>query len=239
MFNIHRTTLGQYLKKAKIHIRKKYNINEHFFDKIDSAEKAYILGFFIADGCIKSKKGDIKIALKKEDSYILKKMQSIMGNERPLRDITVVNSFGIHDATEMNISSVIMYEALQRLGFTSHKSMNEFLPNIPIVYTKDLLRGIFDGDGWFSSGKNYVELGFGMGLSILNKIRDIFISIGVKDTYKVKPYGNIYRYRITSRESIEKIYSYLYEGATMFLIRKHDKIKRFAAQGKDLTECLE
>ena len=38
-------------------------INENFFDNIDSEEKAYLLGFFIADGCIqkeaKKKNGEI------------------------------------------------------------------------------------------------------------------------------------------------------------------------------------
>lgn len=29
-----------------------YHVNEHYFDNIDSDEKAYILGLFYADGCI-------------------------------------------------------------------------------------------------------------------------------------------------------------------------------------------
>ena len=38
-------------------------INEEFFDNIDSEEKAYLLGFFIADGCMqkeeKKRNGEI------------------------------------------------------------------------------------------------------------------------------------------------------------------------------------
>ena len=29
-----------------------YNVNEHYFDNINSDEKAYILGLFYSDGCI-------------------------------------------------------------------------------------------------------------------------------------------------------------------------------------------
>ena len=46
--------LGEMLKEFNIDISKgfTYKVNDNFFDKIDSEEKAYLLGFFIADGCI-------------------------------------------------------------------------------------------------------------------------------------------------------------------------------------------
>jgi len=33
---------------------KKYLINEEFFDKLDTEDKAYTLGFIYADGCVRN-----------------------------------------------------------------------------------------------------------------------------------------------------------------------------------------
>ena len=46
--------LAEMIKAFNLNIKKGLcsKINETFFDVIDSEEKAYLLGFFIADGCI-------------------------------------------------------------------------------------------------------------------------------------------------------------------------------------------
>ena len=33
-------------------MKRKYNVNDNYFNKIDNEEKAYWLGFLLADGCI-------------------------------------------------------------------------------------------------------------------------------------------------------------------------------------------
>lgn len=38
------------------YVRRKFPINDTFFDVIDSELKAYALGFLVADGCIKHEK---------------------------------------------------------------------------------------------------------------------------------------------------------------------------------------
>jgi len=43
-------------------IRRTMPINDRFFDEIDTEEKAYILGFLIADGCIKEEKRKHKVS---------------------------------------------------------------------------------------------------------------------------------------------------------------------------------
>jgi len=54
---------------------RKMQLNEKFFDNIDSEEKAYLLGFFLADGCIShnnnwySNSNSLTITLTEEDSY--------------------------------------------------------------------------------------------------------------------------------------------------------------------------
>jgi hypothetical protein len=56
-YNVKYPTVSSILKVRKISLRKdisalhqKYTINQNYFDKIDTEEKAYFLGFLYADG---------------------------------------------------------------------------------------------------------------------------------------------------------------------------------------------
>lgn len=58
-------------------MKRKYQVNDNFFKEINSEEKAYLLGFFLADGsyclgskCTKSYKFSIR--LQKEDDSVIK-----------------------------------------------------------------------------------------------------------------------------------------------------------------------
>jgi hypothetical protein len=234
LFGIHRTTLGQYILKRNpdYNSRRRYSIDEHFFDSIDTEEKAYILGYLTADGCIKSKPGEIKIGLSVKDIDILEQMRRAMKNEKPLKIVTKPSyAFGSEDkAAVMIISCAKMYRSLESCGFSPQKSKHEvFCDKVPKHLYHHYIRGIFDGDGWFSyTLKNGTkEVGFGMGQSILDSIRNVFCEIGVSEKYTVSPYKKIFRYRITSTEDVKKIFDYLYKDATIFLKRKHDKMLDF------------
>lgn len=232
-YGIHRMTLGQHIKKRnpEMNTRRTYSIDEHFFDNIDTEEKAYILGFLTADGCIKSQRGAVKIALSVKDIAILEQMRLAMQNERPIKIVKPPKTaFQSNDVAEMIINSVKIYSALVECGFTVQKTCHEtFCEKVPANLRHHYIRGIFDGDGWFSYtlARSTKEIGFGMGYSILTAIRNEFCDIGVSPKYTVQPYKSIFRYRVTSTKDVEKIYDYLYRDATIFLKRKHDKLLEF------------
>ena len=53
---------------------KKINKNEEYFNVIDSEKKAYLLGYFLADGCVTNPsngKKCISMCLQEQDKYIL------------------------------------------------------------------------------------------------------------------------------------------------------------------------
>lgn len=54
---------------------KKYSLNEHVFDVIDNQEKAYWLGFLMADGYNHQTKSCVALRLKAEDREILEKFK--------------------------------------------------------------------------------------------------------------------------------------------------------------------
>ena len=56
--HISRPTLTKYFKENKLKtnkVIKREKINHHYFDEIKSPTQAYILGYFVADGCITTK----------------------------------------------------------------------------------------------------------------------------------------------------------------------------------------
>ena len=54
---------------------RRYNLDEEYFDNINSQNKAYILGFLYADGSNNPKKHTVSISLQEEDRYILEWMR--------------------------------------------------------------------------------------------------------------------------------------------------------------------
>ena len=56
--------------------------NDHYFDNIDTEEKAYIFGLFCADGWL-TKKNGVGIYLKEEDKYMVEKFASCFWNREP------------------------------------------------------------------------------------------------------------------------------------------------------------
>lgn len=65
--------------KAKIHSisKRKYIINDNFFENINSEEKAYILGFIYADGNLHKNEFAISLELAKKDSKTLNKIKNL------------------------------------------------------------------------------------------------------------------------------------------------------------------
>ena len=205
----------------------KYNFNEDYFEKIDTEDKAYFLGFIVADGCISSKFNRISIIQKETDIlYEFKRYIKSEGN------IFTSNARNISSFT---ISSNKTKNDLQKLGVSSNKTMVVKYPDIPENLQSHFMRGVFDGDGCISlrtdkrdnqqrgqfnicSGsydfikEYYDRLVNYCKLSGKNKIRC------PKGTYYVVDWGGL--------SDIENIYSFLYKDANVFLNRKKETFDR-------------
>lgn len=88
-FGINRTTVADYLKRHGIQARKAsswtrtHTYDEHFFERIDTFDKAYILGLLISDGCLH--KHSLTIALKESDGHLLRRIAILMGDETVIK----------------------------------------------------------------------------------------------------------------------------------------------------------
>ena len=137
--------------------KRQYKINEHYFDEIDTQNKAYILGFLYADGCNFPKKGTISMSLEERDKGILDRICYEMHNEHPLEFIDYSNK---HDFgyTYKNQYRLLMFssqmcEALESHGMVPNKSLVLSFPNIREDLLPHFIRGYFDGDGSIAQGR--------------------------------------------------------------------------------------
>lgn len=122
----------------------KRTIIHDYFDSIDTPTKAYLLGFFAADGTIELNQCNhytLRVVQKISDGDIIRLFQSEIS---PNSKIEVCRE----KYNRISIVSQPIGEALTKLGFPVRKTYVDYgLPNIDERLMRDFIRGYFDGDG--------------------------------------------------------------------------------------------
>ena len=206
----------------------KYNFNENYFEKIDTEDKAYFLGFIVADGCVRDNKAKyMKLKLKYNDYNILEKFikyTEYLGNVYYHKD---------KKYCELTLSGEKIILDLNNLGIFSNKTMIVKYPNIPRELENHFMRGLFDGDGCISVRtvkENSRDTGPRGPVNICSG------SIDFIETYVDKlneycgitknkircPKGTYYVIDWGSFSDIEKFYEFFYKDATVYLERKKE-----------------
>jgi hypothetical protein len=126
---------GQFKEVTRWHY-----FNVDYFEKIDTEDKAYFLGFIIADGNIGENSNSISIIQK--DPYILyefKKYIEFSGD--------IYLPYKNRNICTINFSSSKTKNDLSKLGVFSNKTYTIKYPDIPEELQNHFIRGVFDGDG--------------------------------------------------------------------------------------------
>ncbi|MEK7541044.1 MAG: hypothetical protein AAB529_02295 [Patescibacteria group bacterium] len=127
-------------------VQKKY-INSDFF-KIWSSDMAYILGYFVADGCITEDCNRIKnkytFNITSVDLEHLEKIAEAMNSDYK---ISKKSGGSKSIAYQIQVRNSVLAEDLINLGVYPRKTYNLQIINVPEKYFSDFARGFFDGDG--------------------------------------------------------------------------------------------
>jgi hypothetical protein len=203
-------------------MKRKYFVNETFFEKIDTEEKAYLLGFLFADGFIGKNLSYIEITLHKKDIEVLQNfVKHLYYNDRPISTVKVVYK-------RVVINSVKMVKNLLNLGCTNSKTFILKFPNIEAPYYRDFIRGYFDGDGSVGISKDgglYMSI---VGtINFLDRMKEVLqkecqLNDTVYDDRHPERNNNIRALRFGGNIVMNRIYHYFYDGATIFLKRKRN-----------------
>jgi hypothetical protein len=215
--------------------RRKYTLNESYFEKIDTAEKAYILGFIYADGNIDKQKRALAIHLKKDDVFILNFIKKSLNSNQP---------FMIYDDKYilLKITSKKLCSDLVRANIQPNKTyVTKSLPYNGEFFSH-FLRGFFDGDGSIWSAKNNPHdygASFTNNLYVLTEIKDFLknkLNINSHIRHE-KDEGNNFSCSLKIRGSVQlkTIYDFLYKDDFFSLKRKKD---RFLISIQDAEKTL-
>ena len=228
--------LAEMIKAFNLDIKKgsASKINENFFDIIDTEEKAYLLGFFVADGYMqkekKTKNGEVYsysyrfgITNSIDDLNIIELFRKFICPNKELefsnRQIGVKNR-----KTQVTIrwTSKHMFETLESYNIHPRKTYdnNFYLPKIlPQNLIRHFIRGYFDGDG--HKGKSDVEFcinSMKFGKQIINYFNKFNYRV-----YEIKGKTCIYyKLYITGGEQLLNWVKHeFYDNANFYLERKY------------------
>lgn len=140
------------------------NVNLNYFRTINSYNKAYLLGFIVADGAIVANKGTntktLTITIHSKDVAILELLKNELNSSLSIKNINnkskSLSSYKLNvDHKRFSISRKNLIKDLERFGITSNKSliMPNLIKNIPESFRKAFILGYFDGDGCFIDSK--------------------------------------------------------------------------------------
>lgn len=151
-----------YDAKSASELKRKYPIQEDFFDVIYTEEKAYTLGLLYADGCNQTDRNSVSLGLKETDKEILDKITSLIQPTKPLKYINTSNqrkNLGFENSQNqyrLIIANKHISQRLVELGCGKAKTHNLTFPTeeqVPSHLIGHFVRGYFDGDGSVSGDK--------------------------------------------------------------------------------------
>lgn len=232
-------TIRKYLRKYNLDVQdevrykhfRKYSANHNFFENIDTEEKAYWLGFILADGAIlttpnKPKTLRLQILLSEKDKTHIEKFLRTIKSNHPIKIDEIEVNGKKHKQARVRINGYKICKDLMRHNVYPNKStVEQVVENLPPHLIQHYLRGYFDGDGSFSEW-----------ISIKNRPISSFTIVGSKEVVQfftkqlqdlfskspiIKQEGKIYVLTVGGNPQVQRIMDYLYNNATVYLDRKY------------------
>lgn len=213
-----RSLIACQLEGQKLGLKSNNNVNKTFFEQ-NTPEMHYILGYWLADGCIMNKTGGYYFSIVSKDKSHLEIIAKIMSIKNKIYN----NS---NETYELRIGNKILVKSLISIGGQYRKTKT--ISFYDIIYNKvyfyDLLRGYFDGDGSIiksnfikKNGKQSISgIKFTGAKKIIESLRDILkFGIIYKDNRFDAYYLSIYG------EKGRSILSKMYNNSKIHLERKY------------------
>lgn len=203
--------------------------NQNYFDVIDDEHKAYWLGFIYADGYIGSKHPTVGVELNHIDASHLEKFKRDLQSNFDIKIYNKNSTFGTQTNCRFAFNSRTMHNALLSLGITPTKSINGTFPTVHNKeLIKDVIRGIFDGDGSIvyrigANGYPIACIHFCGTMSVLKVIENYS---GFKWSWSQRhPDKDVDNWQMCTgnQDDIISFLNYIYKDSTVYLDRKYQK----------------
>ena len=215
-----------------IHKRSRYKCNYHMFDTIDTEEKAYWLGMLFADGYVYEPKHSVSLSLQSSDVDCLYSLQKFFETDTPVHTYPRTNNT---EMSELTIYNKHLYEQVVAKGCIPRKTGKVVFPKcVPSHLVRHFIRGYFDGNGWITHitrqyKTKHPDYTFGIASTkeMLCEIYKYLPTNKKRETpcmWRTKRCeAEVYHMTFGGNLQVIKILDYLYNNATVYLQRKHDR----------------
>lgn len=265
IFNVSYPTINSFLKKNNCILKTLSQIHKKFddtvFEKINTEEKAYWLGYLYADGHIRisttiHKNGNAynqyMISLTSIDKETIVNFKTFLNSNTKLKKYISNSGYKNSEYYIETVSSEKMYNDLLDKNLNPNKTSNLTIPtNIPDELIHHFIRGYFDGDGsvYISRTKNnsinpYKKRNYYERLCVniiathdfCKFLRNKVFSTSSKNIYKERRtlQDNLYYFRFDSKKA-KQFYYYIYKDCNICLTRKMNKFKSYLERGSTTT----
>jgi intein/homing endonuclease len=244
MYDVSRTVVSTRMKRLGINPRPKYeahairshkSVNEHFFSEW-SDEMAYVLGWVLSDGNLRTTQNTLRIAC--VDLEVLEKIAEVMSLTNGISRRDEKNGRPIY---ELNIGRKQIYDDLIKLGVVpGNRTFCQPRIEVPNQYIRHFIRGFFDGDGCIYIHKTTINnvVYEQPNVKIAKASEDLIdwiaevlqgnLGVYVGKHSKTGPTGNVhYEICISSKEGVERFYRWVYSDVKgrLWLERKYEIFK--------------
>lgn len=249
--HLDRHNLSHRFKKDSLNVRKgfsyarKYNLNEHYFDVIDTEDKAYMLGFIYADGNNLFKLNRIALKLSITDKEILVKFSNIMFGEEVIKYEKRKNKQGKEfEYVVLNYFSKHMSQHLATLGVVENKSHKIVFPEwLDKSLYRHFIRGLIDGDGWIylpNSNRDSPNVGLICTRKMNDFLKDYFEKELSLKAYLAKAHKQDFdvmcEIRVKNYHQCKIFLDWLYKDTNIYLQRKYNLYQDFLRRYDNLRE---
>lgn len=187
-------------------------IHEDYFEIIDTPEKAFLIGFIMADGSIRRDLNQLTITQKESESWwILNMIRDFI--QPDAKTLTIHNRKICYDLFKKGIIPNKTYES------TAH-TIDSLWESVPEQYKPDFLRGLLDGDGsirWFyqkpTSETLSCHIQFAGNQCLMEKIAYYLnAQLGYEATVKRDSFSEIlYRVTVTDHDKGKQLCDLMYK----------------------------
>lgn len=245
ILQISKSGANKYLKKYNYYVKpagrfqRKYTLNENYFNKIDTFNKAQILGLIFTDGTVSKLNKLVSIRLHINDIEYLEKIKEEIKSNKPLYIIKgktflspyTKKKYLAGDTAILDMTSVTIHADCIKNGALPAKTwLNLGVPKeniIPSELRKAFILGAFEGDGCISYHAKNSSVYFQIAgaerfcLDIKNIIQN---ELGIEGNFR--PHSTIFVIEYKRILDIIKIYHWLYDNANFWMTRKKEKFEQ-------------
>lgn len=229
-----KSNVNYWIQKHELtHNQSFYKLESFNFNKIDSKEKAYALGFILADADISNSCVDLQVAIK--DKEVLDFISSVINSRIKINNKLVKEKRIFPNArTSKKIKDIHKY-----LGGEKKDQRN--YPRVPKQFEIYLLRGLFDADGCITWGRRkdrnrlWQKISFTSSLSILSGVQQYILKhMDISTAVRPKSKENCYILEFSNKKDVLKFLDILYSDNDFIVLKR--KYSKYQALRLELGE---